>query len=257
MSIGLALGVSALVALLGIATRALTRSGAVAATAVGTLILWQTGWPGGLVLAFFFGPSTAVGRLAAASRPSAVDPKDETRDHWQVLANGGAAALGALAEALVPGLGLKLVAVGLATASADTWATSLGALSPRPPRDILRGRVVPPGTSGGVSWFGTSGGLMGAALVAIAATLVGGGSRSLYLTTVALGFAGMLLDSVLGASVQGRYRCPQCAVPTERRIHRCGTTAQHERGATWLDNDGVNALSTSLMTALAAVWWLW
>jgi len=257
MPIGLAAGVSLLVSLVGLATRALTRSGAVAATAVGALILWQTGWPGGLVLATFFVTSTLVGRVAALSGANQGDAKGETRDHWQVLANGGAAAVGALAERLAPGLGLRLVAVGLAAASADTWATSLGALSPRPPRDILRGQVVPPGTSGGVSWVGTSGGLMGAALVAIAAALGGGGSRSLYLTAVGLGFLGMLLDSVLGAGLQGRFRCPTCAVPTERRVHRCGTPAQRERGFAWLNNDGVNALSTIFVTALGAVLWLW
>lgn len=257
MPLWLAVGVSAIVSLGGWAARGLTRSGALAGTLIGALVLWQTGWAGAIVLATFFVSTTVVGRLAGAARPPESDAKGETRDHWQVLANGGAAAVGACGEALSTGLGLWLVTIALAAAAADTWATSFGALSPRPPRDILKGRVVAPGTSGGVTWFGTSGGLMGAALVGLAGVFGRPAGRTLYLAAVVLGFLGMLVDSVLGARLQGRFRCPRCAVATERRVHRCGTRALWERGVTWLDNDGVNAISTAAVAGLGVLLWYW
>src|SRR5262245_10294523 len=123
--------------------RALTGDGALAAVAVGTTILAATGWPGFAVLGTFFGSSTLVSRLAATTAKDPTEPGPEIRDKWQVLANGGFAAIGALADLWIPGLGLWLVTATLAAAAGDTWATSLGALSPRPPKDILSGKVVP------------------------------------------------------------------------------------------------------------------
>lgn len=254
----LAAGVSVLVALVAWRARALTGSGAVAATVVGLLILWHTGWSGFAVLGAYFASSTLVGRLAVGARAGTADPADEIRNHRQVLANGGLAAVLAPAELLHAGLGFWLVTVVLAASAADTWATGVGALSPRPPRDILRWRVVPPGTSGGVTWFGSSGGLAGAALVALAGAAAepDGGGR-LYLAATGLGWLGMLVDSAAGSAVQGRFHCPRCDRPTERRVHGCGSRTAHRRGWRWLDNDGVNALSTAVAGALGALAWHW
>ena len=82
------------VALLAWGARSLTTGGAVAAWLVGIAVLVGTGWAGGAVLAAFFVSSSAIGRLAPA--PAGLDPKGERRDPWQVAANGGPAALGAL-----------------------------------------------------------------------------------------------------------------------------------------------------------------
>jgi uncharacterized membrane protein len=58
------------------------------------------------------------------------------------------------------------------------------------------------------------------------------------------GAVGCLLDSVLGASWQARRWCATCGTLTEQRIHRCGSRTTVTGGVRWLDNDGVNALST-------------
>jgi uncharacterized protein (TIGR00297 family) len=255
-----AAGIALLVALAAWRTRALTGSGAIAATAVGTLVLWPLGWPGLAVLGAFFVPATLVGRLAA--RPGTGvppdHPGDQPRTARQVLANGGAAAVLAPLELAEPGLGLWLASACLAAAAADTWATGTGALSPRPPRDILRWGVVDPGTSGGVTWFGTSGGLMGAALVALAAAAAAPAAPAgLYAAATATGFLGMLADSVLGSAAQARFHCPRCDRATELRVHRCGSRAAHRRGLAWLDNDAVNAVSTGLAAAAAFAAWQW
>ena len=114
----------------------LSASGMLAATVVGTLVLYGSGWEGGGVLAAFFVSSSLISR--SAPRPTGVDPKGERRDAAQVVANGGVAALAALAGRGDPALGLWLVTSALAAAAADTWATSFGAQehppSPTPPR---------------------------------------------------------------------------------------------------------------------------
>jgi uncharacterized protein (TIGR00297 family) len=232
----------------------LTPDGAGAAALVGTLVVAGTGWDGGAVLAAFFVSSSAVGRLPPLRAGG--DAKGERRDAYQVAANGGPAALAALVGNFDPALGLWVVTGSLAAAAAATWATSLGALSPTPPRRLLVGAAVAPGTSGGMSPVGTLGAVAGAALVAAVGALVGRAPGLLPLGTL-VGFAGMAADSALGALAQGRFRCPACGLASEWRVHRCGTRTVREGGFAWLDNDGVNLAATSFAAALAVAAWYW
>ncbi|HEX6643361.1 MAG TPA: DUF92 domain-containing protein [Gemmatimonadales bacterium] len=241
---------------LAVAFGALTRSGGVAAVLVGTLVLLGAGWSGAAALLAFFVSSSLVSRLERRSR-SLLDPKGSRRDAAQVLANGGAAAVGAAAAGLAgrADLAVWIAAGGLAAAGADTWATSIGSLSRRPPRHLLTGRTVPAGTGGGVTLAGTAGAIVGAAIPIAAAAIV---SRdpALVPAGIIIGLTGMLADSALGGSVQARFRCEACGVASEWPVHRCGSRTLHEGGWRWLTNDGVNAASTTAAAALSAAWHL-
>jgi uncharacterized protein (TIGR00297 family) len=250
----LALAISAVVAGLGWWRRALTADGAAAATAIGTAIVSQTGTTGLAVLGTFFVGSTFVSRVASRIDPASEQSRTEVRDARQVLANGGVAALGAFAEPWVPGLGLWLVTIALAAAGGDTWSTAFGRLSPRPPRDIVTRQPVPAGTSGGVSWFGTTGGLVGATLIGLVAATVSG-QWSLYPAATLIGFVAMLADSVLGSRWQARFHCARCGLATERRRHDCGSATDRVGGWGWLDNDAVNATATVFAGVVGVVTW--
>jgi uncharacterized protein (TIGR00297 family) len=243
------------VALAAYRAATLTRSGAVAAWLVGTVVLVGTGWQGGGILAAFFVSSSLVSR--GAPRAGGVDPKGERRDHRQVLANGAAAAAGALLGLRDPGLGLWLLTASLAAAAADTWATAFGARSAAPPRLILGGMPVPAGTSGGVTRLGTAGAAAGALLVS-GVGAIAAGSPALFPVAALIGFGGMALDSVLGAAAQGRFRCEPCGERSEWPVHRCGARTIQEGGFPWLDNDGVNLIAgaTALVAAGVARAWL-
>jgi uncharacterized protein (TIGR00297 family) len=247
--------VAAVVALLGWRAGSLSGDGAVAAVVVGTLVLWGTGWQGGAVLAAFFVFGSAIGRVLPMR---AGDAKGERRDRHQVVANGGPAALVSAAAALVgnfdPVLALCMVTGSLAAAAADTWATSVGSLSSRPPGRLFFGPTVPAGTSGGMTPIGTLGGMAGAALVAGTGALVTGRVR-LALVGTLVGFAGMVLDSAVGALAQGRFHCPACGAASEWRVHWCGTRTLRTGGMAWLDNDGVNLAATAFAAVLAAFAW--
>src|SRR4051812_41784313 len=77
------------------------------------------------------------------------------------------------------------------------------------PRSVLTGRVVAAGTSGAISTAGTFAALAGAGFVAVVTMLLGWSPR-LASTLVIAGFAGALLDSLLGATVQSRRWCDSC-----------------------------------------------
>jgi uncharacterized protein (TIGR00297 family) len=212
------------------------------------------GWQGGAILAAFFVSSNLVSR--GAPRPAAGDPKSERRDYRQVLANGAAAAVGALAARHYADLGLWVATGSLAAAAADTWATAVGARSRRDPRLFGSWRPVPAGTNGGMTWLGSLGAVAGALIVAAVGALGAGQLLLLPLGTL-IGFAGMLVDSALGAGLQGRFRCPACDRPSEWRVHRCGATTVPQGGLSWLDNDLVNLTATTVAAGLGLAAWLW
>ncbi len=249
----LALGVA------GVAYRAgwLTLGGAGAAALVGGIMFGSGGWPwAGLLLAFFV-PSTLLSRWAKGQKARLRQrfAKGERRDAAQVWANGGVAALCALGQAWHPSPGWWAAAAGaLATATADTWATEIGVLSPAAPRDLLRWRPVPPGTSGAVSAQGLVASALGSLWMALWALW---GMTWTVVPVVALsGFVGALADSLLGAWAQALYYCPACAMTTEHHPrHTCGHATHLLRGVPWLDNDAVNLVATLIGALLAG--WLW
>jgi len=241
------------VALIAWRLRALSGDGAVAATVVGATVLWGTGWPGAVVLVVFFVSSSLISHVTPP-RPGS-DAKGHRRDQWQVLANGGPAAMASLLGFHHHDLALWLVTGSLASAAADTWATSIGALARTAPRVVVGWRRVPPGTSGGITLLGSLGALSGAIMVAATGSLVSSGGPHLLLAGSMIGFAGMLVDSILGATLQGRFFCPRCESPSEWRMHRCGQATVWKGGFTWLNNDGVNLAATSVAAGLAAAAW--
>jgi uncharacterized protein (TIGR00297 family) len=245
---------------------ALTRSGAAGAVITGTTIFGFGGLAWGLTLIYFFLSSTFLSHFKEREKSAvAADKfsKGSRRDLAQALANGGVASAAALAYGLrgqSPGPAPLLAAfVGaLATANSDTWATEVGTLSNAPPRLITSGQPVAPGTSGGVTLLGTGAALAGAASVGVVAEALGAGKGTrlrgrLPLLGLVGGMAGTLTDSVLGATAQAMYWCPQCQQETERRVHRCGQETAHLRGLRWLDNDGVNFASTAAGAVVAVL----
>lgn len=246
------------IALLARRAGSLSAGGAAAAVVAGTVAV-AAGWDWGALLILFFVAGSAASRVggpAKAARLGDVVVKQGARDAGQVLANGGAFVAAALLFLLRPSpLAMALGAGALAAAAADTFSTELGALSRTPPRSILTGRPVLPGMSGGVTLLGTAASVLGAALLAAGALLLGWPVR-VALAALAGGVAGALLDSLLGAAVQQRRHCPACGRATERAVHGCGTATLPAGGVAWIDNDAVNLLAT-IGGALVAVLLAW
>jgi uncharacterized protein (TIGR00297 family) len=254
---------STLVAWLAYRRAALTKSGALGAILTGTAIFGFGGLDWGLLLIAFFVSSSLLTRYKEAAKAQVADQfaKGGPRDVWQALANGGLAALIAVAYGLTGAVHLPLLFAfvgALAEANADTWATELGVLSAETPRMITTRKPVAPGTSGGVTWDGTGAALAGAALIGGLATLfrwLGGmpsGQAAMLLPIGALaGVAGSLVDSLLGATAQGIYYCDVCGKETERELHRCGNRTRLVRGWRALNNDWVNLFGTLVGAAVA------
>jgi len=200
----------------------LTPTGAAAAVAVGGATIWGTGWRGVVLLLAFLVSGSLLTTMAEGG--------GGRRTAAQVFANGGVAALAALLGSW------PAFAGAIAAAASDTWATEIGAHSRTPPRLITNGTAVSPGANGGITILGTAGGVLGAVLIAgLTYALSPRGTPPglthpghLAVVVAVAGVTGMLVDSLLGATVQG---------PEDR----------------WLDNNGVN-LAMTLAGAGIAAW---
>ena len=235
----LGLLLAALVSFLAYRVGSLTRSGAVAACAIGTVVFGLGGWLSAAALLTFFGTSTLLSRWRRSVKAQLGYEKGGRRDAGQVLANGGGAALCVLLPLLFPHFGgihaHLLFLAALAAANADTWATEIGSALGGRPYDLRTGRPAPAGTSGAVSLAGTGAALAGAALLGLfAGSLLGWG-----IVTVS-GLGGAFLDSLLGATVQARWRDPLRSGDWTEKAQR----EPPALGWVWVNNDMVNGLCT-------------
>ncbi|NJP04274.1 MAG: DUF92 domain-containing protein [Chloroflexaceae bacterium] len=246
----------------------LTVSGWAGAVLTGTLTFGFGGWPWGLLLITFFVSSTLLSRYKARVKEQRAGEKFDKggkRDFAQAVANGGIGALLATIYGLMgePAFVLAAFIGTMATVTADTWATELGTLSTKPPRMITSGRVVEPGTSGGVTVLGTSATAVGALLIGLAMfcfllleQVFSGQALNppwwVILAGLCGGVAGSLTDSLMGATVQAMYRYPS-GKETEKRVGRDGTPNTFVRGWPWLNNDLVNLISSLAGAAVAII----
>lgn len=262
--------VSLLIGALAWWRKSLSKSGVLGAILIGTTIWGLGGWAWGVLLILFFVLSSALSHFKAAAKAAVAEKFDKggQRDLGQTLANGGVGALLAIANLLWPNPIWPVAFIGaMATVNADTWATELGVLSRRPPRLITDGRVVEPGTSGGVSLLGTTATLAGALVIGLGATLLtwagglplgtntGWGGVLLVVPALLGGLCGSLFDSLLGATAQAIYYSPRRNKETEKRIDPDGTPNEYRRGWRWLNNDWVNAISSAVGALVAVLVW--
>ncbi|MGB8954185.1 MAG: DUF92 domain-containing protein [Tumebacillaceae bacterium] len=239
--------------------RSLSGSGALAAMVVGTVLysLGNAAWFGTLIA--FFITSSLLSKWKQKQKAAVESGYEKTgrRDAGQVFANGGLGVLLCLLNHVAPHPAWWLAFVGvMATVTADTWATEIGGLSKRPPRSILTGKIVPTGTSGGVSTAGLAATACGGLFIGCIAWVLSLPENSegmilLAVTGLVAGTIGSLADSFLGAKWQVLHRCSVCEKELEARVH-CGKPTLYARGWRWLNNDRVNLIA-SVIGGLAAI----
>jgi uncharacterized protein (TIGR00297 family) len=245
---------AALIALFAYRSRSLTLSGAIATTLLGTVVFGLGGIAASVPLITFFVLSSALSRIGKGDRRRRAEEafeKGGRRDAAQVLANGGVAGVIVVLNAIAPSPALVVAYLGsLAAAAADTWGTEIGILGRGAVISVATLRRVEPGRSGGISAIGTLGALVGAALVAAS----GAYWSENVITTIAIatvaGMAGMLADSLAGATIQARYRCTRCGRLTERRVH-CDHPTVLASGVRIVGNDIVNVICVAVGAAVA------
>ena len=174
--------------------RVVSRSGAIAGSIVGFLVLAYGGWaPYALLWTFFLAGTAATKWGYGMKRDAGVAQADRGR---RGAAHVAANCIVPVAL-LVLGCPAAAFAGALAAALADTLGTEVGTLFGRDPRSPLTFDPVPKGTPGGVSFAGTSAALGGACAMALAAWIFGWLPRAAILAVIAGGFLGSFAESFL------------------------------------------------------------
>jgi len=121
---------------------------------------------------------------------------------------------------------LVATVTALTEAATDTVASEIGQYRRADARLITTWERVPAGTDGGVTIPGSIAGLAAGLAIAVVAALGGMLPQTQFWIPMAAGFAGMLIDSLLGATLQRRG---------------------------WISNQTVNLLATLAAAGLAYV----
>ena len=170
----------------------------------GSVTLGFAGWSMAMALFFFFASSSVLSSMNNVNREGAVTAgnKFTRRDGFQVWSNGFWAVIFVLLWVTFNSEPFLIAAfASLAVATGDTWATELGIRKGGVTVDILSREIVEPGIDGGVSKYGTIAALIGSVSIALFTIPVGFDTSSvmIILTVSAAGFAGVIIDSLLGS----------------------------------------------------------
>ena len=133
----------------------------------------------------------------------------------------------------------------------DSLASDLGVLSHSDPVDILTFKTVDRGLSGGISVLGTLSAAAGGIITAVFCILIKGSALTGSLVIFLSSFLGVLFDSVLGSSLQPKYRCRICGKMTDSAVH-CGEASEYIKGYGFFSNNMVN-FSSNIFTSLISI----
>jgi len=228
----------------------LSASGAWAAALIGGLVFGFGGINGAVLLVAFFLSSSLIPSMRYMIGKSRKELKP--RRNWkQVLVNGGPGLIVLLISYFYQtGIDLWLVYGGMiAAVTADTWATEIGVLSRHQPVNIISWKKAQKGDSGAVSILGSLAAVIGGLFIALLWYLCDPAESLIGILAITIsGFAGALIDSILGATIQGHY----LDLENEKVVESPGNNSKLIRGWSWLNNDVVN-LACSISGGLIAL----
>lgn len=264
-------GIVALIGLTALYLNVLTKDGFLAGLLIGVPILIFGGFDNFLLLLVFLIIGSILSRIGKNIKNmyNPVGERVGTRAWPNVVANGFwpmmSSVLIYFSQDSFVKIAWELFFIGsLASMVADTSATEIGMLSREKPRIITEpNNAVDPGVSGGITILGTVASICVTLIFGLLAYLISGfnpltkltligfspliylrGSETWILLIIVLsGVLGNVLDSVLGATVQVKYRCLSCGKYVENPVH-CGVEAEYIEGIRFIDNHMVNFISS-------------
>jgi uncharacterized protein (TIGR00297 family) len=187
-------------------TKILTLLAVIVASAIAIVIYAGTGFTGIVLLGAFF----LLGVLATSwkkewkQRPGENSPEENGRDAYQVLANGGAAALLSVLAVVFGTVSMWpfLIACAFASAAADTVSSELGMVYGKKFFNIVSLQPAIKGDNGVVSFEGSLFGILASTIIACLYSVMQGFHFTTFSFIVIAGTIGNFADSILGATLE-------------------------------------------------------
>lgn len=244
--------ISLIISTIGYIKKSLTLSGSISAIIIGTLIYYTGGLFFSSIIVAFFISSSVITKISKILGNVEIDvvQKGGQRDYKQVMANGLLGLIFALLFHFTKNhIFILAYSTAFAAAASDTWASEIGVLSKGKPVSIIGFKHIERGMSGGISLLGIIASILGSGFISVI-FLFGfflnyGFSFEpiiMFILCAFGGFAGSIIDSLLGATLQVKYKCPVCNKITEKTVHH-GSSTLKVSGMSFIDNDIVNFIS--------------
>lgn len=220
------------------------------ATVFGLIIYLTGGWQWLLPMIYFFATSSFLSFTGnnLKHKYKLIYEKSSRRDYLQVLANGlGAVTICIFHIFYSNDLNYLLFLSTIAAATADTWATEVGAFSKKKPVLITTFKSVKAGRSGAISLIGILAAVGGSFSIAFLGAILNSSDNITLSVIVIIGICGVLasvVDSFLGATVQAQYFDAEHQRNTERSFNASGVKNALASGYTFINNDAVNLVSS-------------
>jgi len=214
----------------------LSLNGFLSSTLMAGLMLGFGGQKYVLPIAIFFILSTLLSKIG----PENLRQSKSGRNINQVFANGGVGlVLCVFNHFYKTELLYYMFLASIAAANSDTWATEIGKLSRARPKDIISGRNLSIGESGGITFIGILGSISGSFVIAAIGFFLNINISYLIIVFIS-GFLGSFFDSILGSTLQSRFILIDGKTIKEEKE----TDSYHYSGLLSINNNSVNFLCT-------------
>jgi uncharacterized protein (TIGR00297 family) len=137
---------------------------------------------------------------------------------------------------------LPISLVAMSAGFADSLASDIGSLAKSKPYDFIKRKYVDKGVSGGVTFLGSISSFIGAIIFAFAIKYICDLPYYQAVIMCAIIYFGVIVDSLLGSTIQAKFECEECGKITEKETH-CGKETKMVKGIKFINNDVVNCLS--------------
>ena len=214
----------------------LSLDGFLSSTLMAGLILGFGGLKYVLPIAIFFILSTLLSKVGMKN----LRESKSGRNTNQVFANGGVGLVLCIFNHFYQ---MELIYImflaSIAAANSDTWATEIGKLSRKRPKDIISGRSLNVGESGGITFIGLLGSMSGSFVIAAVGYFLDINTSYLIILFIS-GFLGSIFDSILGSTLQSRFILIDGKTIKEEKEK----DSYHYSGLASINNNSVNFLCT-------------
>lgn len=240
MNLSISIILSLLLGMIAFLKKALTIPALIIAILFSTLITYFGGLASFIILVIVF-LGSIITKIFSKSK------KSKKRKLIQIISNVGVGTISLIIFKMTTNnIYLLIYASIMAESLADTLASDIGVLSKKEPINILNFKKGERGLSGNISILGLTSALIGSVLIGLIYYIGIEKNIISFIIIMLSGFLGSLVDSILGASIQVKYKCEKCKKVTERKEH-CGKKTNYYKGIKWIDNNLVNLLSNGII----------
>lgn len=177
----------------------------------------------------------------------------DSRKFLQILINGGLGTLFIILYGIFKSTNLLIISIiSVSGCFIDSVSSDVGTLSKGKTYDILKRKKIEKGISGGISILGTVSSFLCTVLISLTLYVVLNLNIYDLIIITCLIFGQTIIDSLIGSSIQVKYKCIKCGKINEKG-KCCNEISKKISGISWINNNMVNLMSSIIITFISII----